>query len=191
MRDKKSNSGPSFTFMHLALILLCVVLVTARSTGGLFASYRTAAGDSDSARVAKFQVTSGFSDTSSFNISLNFFDPYALSDEIGISVSSQSEVSISYEIIVTMPDAPTYEWLNITVDGRAPSSVAGNVFTFNMDNQFTPNSDEEFSHIINFTIKDAFHGAPPTDMTDILNDTVRVTVHAEQIDQEGWTYENK
>ena len=54
MRDKKSNSGPSFTFMHLALVLLCAVLVTARSTGGLFASYKTADSDSDSARVAIF-----------------------------------------------------------------------------------------------------------------------------------------
>ena len=54
MRDKKSNIAPSFTVMHVALLLLCAVLVSSHATIGLYASYRSEATGSASARVIKF-----------------------------------------------------------------------------------------------------------------------------------------
>lgn len=54
MRDRKSNKAPSFTVMHFALLLLCAVLVSSHATLGLYASYRSEATGSASARVIKF-----------------------------------------------------------------------------------------------------------------------------------------
>ena len=181
MRDRKSNRAPSFTFMHLALILLCAVLITSHTTGGLYASYKSGTSAFDSARVARFQLTSGLSQTSAVDIELNFFDPAMLSDEISITVSSQSEVSVFYDVIITMPDAPTYDWLVVTIDGEEPTRIDGNVFTFSLVDTFEPNSSLEMTHTVNFAIDSAFYGAPPVGMTNI-NSTVQITVHAEQID---------
>ena len=54
MRDPKSNRAPSFTIMHFALILLCVVLISSYATGGLYAKYKSGTSADDSARVIKF-----------------------------------------------------------------------------------------------------------------------------------------
>lgn len=54
MRDTKSNRAPSFTIMHFALILLCVVLITSYATGGLYAKYKSGTSDYDDARVIRF-----------------------------------------------------------------------------------------------------------------------------------------
>lgn len=56
MRRKKSNKEPSFTIMHLALIMLCGVLITTHSTGRLYAKYKSEVSGSDEARVAYFEV---------------------------------------------------------------------------------------------------------------------------------------
>ena len=40
MRDKKSNTTPSFTIMYFVLILLCMVLITSHATSGLYAKYK-------------------------------------------------------------------------------------------------------------------------------------------------------
>ena len=138
MRDRKSNIAPSFTVMHVALLLLCAVLLTAHATTGLYASYKSEASGSDSARVAKFQLTSGFSATSPVDFKLNFYDPNMLSDEISITVSSQSEVSVYYDVVITMPEAATYDWLIVTLDGEQPSRINKNVFTFSLVNTFAP-----------------------------------------------------
>lgn len=55
MKDKKiKNIKPSFSFMDLALVLLCVVIVLGRFAGGFYAAYTTKGDSGDSARVIKF-----------------------------------------------------------------------------------------------------------------------------------------
>ena len=54
---RKNNSGnraPSFSIVHVALLILCAVMLTTHLTGGLNARYVSSAEGSDSARVAKF-----------------------------------------------------------------------------------------------------------------------------------------
>jgi hypothetical protein len=181
MRDKKSNIAPSFTVMHVALLLLCAVLVSSHATIGLYASYKSEASGYDSARVAKFQILSGFSVTSEFDVELSFYDPDMLSDEISITVSSQSEVSVSYDVVITMPDAATYDWLIVTIDGEQPSHINENIYTFTLVNTFAPGETEELTHTINFEIDDEFYGAPPVGMTNI-DGVAQITVYAEQVD---------
>lgn len=56
MRGKKSNNiASSVSFMHVALLLLCAVLVSSHLIGGLYASYITESGDDDDARVIQFK----------------------------------------------------------------------------------------------------------------------------------------
>ena len=55
MRSRKSNR-----FLHIALLLLCAVLITAHMTSGLYAKYRSGFSSFDGARVARFDVTSDF-----------------------------------------------------------------------------------------------------------------------------------
>ena len=181
MRDKKSNIAPSFSIMHVALLLLCAVLLTAHATIGLYASYKSETSGSGSARVAKFQLSSGFSATSAVDVELNFYDPNMLSDEISITVSSQSEVSVSYDVVITMPYAATYDWLIVTLDGKQPSHINENIYTFTLVNTFAPGETEELTHTINFAIDSAFYGAPPVGMTNI-DGVAKITVYAEQVD---------
>ena len=55
MRDNKSRKiTPSFTFMHVALLLLCAVLITSHITGGLYARYKSEVSSDDGARVIYF-----------------------------------------------------------------------------------------------------------------------------------------
>lgn len=55
MRDQKSNTkAPLLSPMHIALLLLCAVLLSAYATGGLYARYISKNTSSASARVIRF-----------------------------------------------------------------------------------------------------------------------------------------
>ena len=55
MRDKKSNNKASpFSVMHIALLLLCAVIVTSYGITGLYAKYRSEDEGKDGARVIRF-----------------------------------------------------------------------------------------------------------------------------------------
>lgn len=55
MRGKKSNNGASsFSMMHAALILLCVVLISGHLMGGIYARYVAESTGGDGARVIYF-----------------------------------------------------------------------------------------------------------------------------------------
>ena len=57
MKRKKLNKAPSFTAMHLALLIFCGVIITTHSTGVLYAKYKSEASASASGTVARFEVT--------------------------------------------------------------------------------------------------------------------------------------
>lgn len=85
--------------MRAAGILLCLVLASTHLVCGLFARYTTSASGSDSARVAKFQVTeAAVADATDLTqvISAELIPgvPFVAKTE----VSNDSEVAICYEI---------------------------------------------------------------------------------------------
>ena len=51
---KSNNRAPSFSIMHVALLLLCAVIITSHVTGGLYAKYMTKSEGDDSAKVIRF-----------------------------------------------------------------------------------------------------------------------------------------
>lgn len=69
MRDRKSsNILPSFTIMHISLILLCAVLVSSHLIGGLYAAYVSNSEGGDGARVIYFGDISIVEDTENNNL---------------------------------------------------------------------------------------------------------------------------
>lgn len=113
MRGKKSNRAPSFTIMHVALLLLCAVLLSSHATIGLYASYKTTASGSSSAQVAKFDVNC-------------VYDP-----ETGIlKITNNSEVTVEYIISASIgetaipADALSFEDNN----QLAPGEIAEGAF---------------------------------------------------------------
>ena len=92
MRDRKSNIAPSFTVMHVALLLLCAVLLTAHATTGLYASYKSEASGSDSAHVARFDVTAECA-----------YDE--ATDTYTLTIINNSEVTVEYSITYSVDGA--------------------------------------------------------------------------------------
>lgn len=183
---RQSNRRTPVVF-HVGLVLFCLVLFSTYLTGGLYARYTTTASGSDSARVAKFQITSGSDWTAGQDIhfELNFFDPAKQSQTITLQILSNSEVAVKYDVVLTMPDLPSgcnYDWLEVTIGEKNPT-VEGNVFTFTNLGEFSPNySGSSHEHALIIKIRDDLMGTPPLNFPDIKNGDVQITIHAEQID---------
>lgn len=76
----------------IAVVLLCLTLISMHLTSGLFARYSTSVTDDDSARVAKFEVTTGdevFVDTFLFEVAPNISVDY-----ISPLITNNSEVAV-------------------------------------------------------------------------------------------------
>ena len=180
---KKLNTRTP-VFFHVGLVLLCLVLCSTYMTGGLYARYTASAQGSDSARVAIFKITSEgiWEDSQEANVLLSFFDQTKLSDSLTIKVSSESEVSVKCDVIVTMPEGmANYDWLGLTLNGASPTSMSDNVFTFSNVDTFAPNSSEEREYTLTFSVKKEYWGNPDN-IQDVKNGKVFITVRAEQID---------
>ena len=179
---KKSNKVKTPLVFRLSLVLLCAMLFTSHMMGGLYARYTTTATGSDSARVAKFNVNSNT--TSAFDIDLNFYDPSMFSDEVSFNVSSDSEVTVKYSVIVTMPSGMSdYSWLSINLDDTTTivGSETNNVFTFSGVGQITHGDTVAKAHTLTFSIVDSRQGYPNS-VANVINGTATITVRAEQID---------
>ena len=180
---KKSNRKTPAVFT-LGLVLLCLVMFSQYMTGGLYARYISTATASDEARVAKFDVSSKKKDGIDFAIDLDFFDPQKQSASIEFEVSSSSEVTVSYDVILLLPEGMV-ELVNdgliiVSFDsGVAPTSVDedNDIITF-AAGSFDAAAPQSRAHKFTFSLK---AGA-------MLSDTIRIEgpatlrVHVEQVD---------
>lgn len=173
---RKATRKTPFIF-YVGMTLLCLVLFSTYLTSGLYARYTTAATSEDNARVAKFDVTNSITDSQKADIKLNFYNSDMLTDDFKFTVKSNSEVSVKYNVIVTLPEG-TYDWLSITLDGVETTYIEDNVFTFYDVYSFDPTASEDKVHTLTFAIKKSYHGNA-TNIDDIKGD-IKVTVHAEQ-----------
>lgn len=174
----KSNQKTPVVF-RLGIILLCCMLFSTYLMGNLYARYTTTASGSDSARVAKFDVTNDI--THSVDLELNFFDPDKLSTYLSVVVTSGSEVAVKYDVVVTMPVDKDFSWLEIKLGDTLPT-ISGNIYTFSQVGTFAPNSADTHTHTLTFSIKTESQGNPPAGLENMENCGVQITVHSEQID---------
>ena len=169
---RKLNKNTPIAF-YVGLVLLCATLISFSLTGGLFARYTTSASASDSARVARFDVT--FLDVTENAMVLNSYDPTKLSASTEFTISSNSEVAISYGVIIELPQSLP-EYVTITVDGTTATGVdaLSKVFTFDELGSFAP-GENEATHTVTFEVDPAWQEA------DLSYSEVSVRVYAEQI----------
>jgi len=177
---RQSNIKTPLVF-KIALGLICAMMVSFHLLGGLYARYSSMADGSDSSRVASFNITGEYTSGQLDKFELNFFDPAKQTHSVTFKVTSDSEVAVKYDIIVTMPEEmKSYDWLIITLDGNNLTAEE-NVFTVKNVDSFTPNDSSERAHTLVFSIRDDYMGNPG-DLEDVENGTVTITVHAEQVD---------
>lgn len=93
---KKNNRHPNW-ILHLAGILFCLTLFSMHLTSGLYARYTSSASGSDSARVARFDVTA---DELSFSETIPAEIAPGESNKQTINVKNNSETAIRYTISV-------------------------------------------------------------------------------------------
>ena len=93
MNDKKvNNETPLFSTMHIALLILCAVLLSFYAINGLYARFSSEETSSDTARVARFDVSSTCEKTGE---DANNNSVYK------VTVANDSEVTVTYTITCT------------------------------------------------------------------------------------------
>ena len=90
---KKSNKKTPIVF-YVGILLACLTLVSIHMTSGLYARYTTSASGQDSARVARFEVTTNVQ-TQARDLVLTDIKP-GYKQTINLQVENQSEVSVRY-----------------------------------------------------------------------------------------------
>lgn len=87
--------------LYAAAVLLCLTMISVYMTSGLYAKYTTSTTGSDSARVAKFQVTeTTVSSGESLKTGLVMRIAPGESLSYQVAVKNESEVAIRYQIAV-------------------------------------------------------------------------------------------
>lgn len=88
MRQRKIRHNPA---MLLAMILLCLTLISTHLTAGLYARYTSTGTGTDEARVAKFEVTESGAFTTTFQAETYPGD----TEERKIQIENKSEVAVN------------------------------------------------------------------------------------------------
>lgn len=163
--------------MVVAMILLILTIISVYLSGGLYARYSASAGASDSARVAKFQVSGSAGD----NVTIN-----CRSTETGtytITLGNQSEVAVEYEMEVVFQEAVPEDKLEVTLDEEAGIwSEDGTTLTFSHVGTLGPGAGDR-THHLSFQVLDwsyVTEDASGEEIQKTLDFTVNIT--AEQID---------
>ena len=141
MRNRKPSS-PGSILMLIACALFCLVLISTALMPRLYAKYFANGSSDDIARVAKFAVGA---DLNPNNVSVVLTDVGG-AGVYQISTENDSEVAVSYDIIVT---AELPAGISLTLDGNTVSAV-GNVYTFKNAGQLASGTDVTAGHYLNF-----------------------------------------
>lgn len=171
--------------LPLAVYLAFLLVAALAFTGASFASYKTVATGSDSARVARFAVTAKPSDTQTTEyLTLDSLNPSATYTFTvsNVDASGVNETATRYSIVVTLPKAlPTGVTMKLTrvtdttVTEVPQSSVSGNTYTFSDDGMlFSAAAKRTDTYTLTFTA-DSSAGSGTLE-------GINITVNAEQVD---------
>jgi len=169
----EKNKSPMMNIpMVMALILLCLTLISTHFTAGLYARYVSRAAGSDSARVAKFNITeSVFYDGNSHQLNSSFSVGITPDDTavIVFTVNNQSEVTVKCSILVEN----VYRNIPFEMKMNGVNSVNGLLEVNNI--YLSSNASEDFSLDIVWSKEGALEYIKKTDL-------VRITLIVEQVD---------
>ena len=185
MVDLKNMNKKNHIY-HLVILLVCLVVLTFNLTTGLFAKYVAYDSASDSARVAKFDVT--VSDLTASTSKLSSFVDSDINSgaAYSFSVTSNSEVDVNYKVIVALNVTELPAWFSsIVLDAsKTPTSQGYNdtnsryEFVFENVGVFHAGQSSTANH--SFVIKTGAGVFDPSYNDQAL--TVTVDVVATQID---------
>ncbi len=139
---KQLNQKTPWVF-RLGVTLLCVMLMTTHLTGNLYARYSTTDSGSDSARVAKFEVTDTWQDgdtaVQNFAVSLAPGE----SKYYTVAIQNKGEVAVKYTVKLdnTTNNLPI-EDAEIQLAELNPNANATTVFTISW-----PKSETDESYV--------------------------------------------
>ena len=160
--------------MCAALVLLLVTLLSARLTGGLYARYTSTGYASDSARVARFEVTNTVEPVMDEE---NNIQP----GQYTVTVGNASEVAVEYSIQVELDSH-----LSVTLNGETKRPAAGES-SVTFTNESWKLAPGENAEPLDMEIR-LENSVGITDATTEYEDTEAVTfkfavhVHAMQVD---------
>ncbi|MBE6566701.1 MAG: hypothetical protein E7659_06315 [Ruminococcaceae bacterium] len=159
MSDQKlNNKAPLLSSMHIALLLLCAVLLSSYAISGLYARYISEETGGDNARVAKFSFEDDLE--TQYQTFPATFAPNDL-HTINITIENKGEVTLHYVV--------TFE--NLT--GNLPLQLQnGN----GISGEIQSNSETTFSWTIEWDQEDI-----SVDQAGKM-DVVRIVVAVEQVD---------
>ena len=119
MENKKLNTkAPLFSTMHIALLLLCAVLLSAHSINGLYARYISKSTGSSSARVIRFG-----------DITLE--EPADNNFTLAPGVTAKNEVKLSFE----GSESATYVFVAITTSNHWTFDTTAKAFKINANSK--------------------------------------------------------
>ena len=181
---ENTRNKPARRRLPLAVYLAFLLVAALAFTGASFASYKTQATSSDSARVARFVVTAIPETNQSEDLTLdssNTIDAYTFTVS-NVDASGVNETATRYSIVVTLPKAlPTGVTMKLTrvtdttVTEVPQSSASGNTYTFS-DNGMLFSAADARSDIYTLTF-----AAQSSAESDTL-EGIKITVNAEQVD---------
>lgn len=146
MRDKAHSMNSSVLYRVVAVLLVAAVGTSMLATAPL-AKYVTKTTVSDSARVAKFSVSATGESSPSYTL-----DADNNSATYDFTVTSQSEVETTYDIIVTLENA--FSGVTLSLDGVDGRSADGLTYKFAGVGTFAAGSSQTKSHTLKFTMND-------------------------------------
>lgn len=173
MTAKKLNLN--FVF-KLVAVLLCLVLLVTHLSSKLYAKYTSRASGSDSARVAVWNVDASSNES---GLVINCADASAvdqvMTDAYGLTVTNDSEVAVSYDLIVVFNQALADE-ITLTLDNNAiPDTTTDNkTFVFSNVGQLGVGSTSK-DHTLTFSVT-------YNDIDEDYSYDFQVTADFEQID---------
>ena len=120
----KTKSSNCYLLLRIALILLCMVAFSTSMLAGLYARYTSKTNGGDAARVARFRVETEWSPDVIVDASESKTE-----GEYFFTVDNQSEVAISYDLVITFDTLPAY--VDVVMEGGSVvGEWVGNTVTF-------------------------------------------------------------
>ena len=175
---ENTRNKPARRRLPLAVYLAFLLIAALAFTGASFASYKTQATSSDSARVARFVVTAAKDASQKEDLTLDSLNPsaaytFTVSNNEGDKVN---ETATSYDVVVTFPKELTGVTLtlkngNKDITGTKTDNVT---YTFKDVGTFAAGTKQNDTLTLTFTANaDAASGSWST---------INITVNAEQVD---------
>lgn len=105
----KKNKPKAPAVFYIAIVILFLTMLSISLSGGFFAKYVSVAEGSDEARVAAYNVT--VTELTPSSVTLDSYNPEALSAEMEFSVISKSEVAVKYNVVVMLDEPLPAEYV--------------------------------------------------------------------------------